>query len=97
MEIQHQDDGKKGRYYIADNGEQLAEMTYVWVGEDKFIIDHTEVDERLKGQGVGLKLVKAAVEMARERKVGIIPLCPFAKSVFDKKEEFRDVLAANPR
>ena len=93
MDIQHEDDGKKGRYYINIDGEQLAEMTYVWVGEDKFIIDHTEVNEKLKGQNIGYKLVKSAVEMAREKNVKIIPLCPFAKAVMEKKPELQDVLA----
>jgi predicted GNAT family acetyltransferase len=32
------------------------------------------------------------VLFARENNIKIIPLCPFAKSVFDKTEEIRDVL-----
>ncbi|MBZ0247023.1 MAG: N-acetyltransferase, partial [Cyclobacteriaceae bacterium] len=70
----------------------LAEMTYSKAGDTLIIIDHTEVGEALKGKGVGLQLVKAAVEFARNKKIKILPLCPFAKSVFDKKEELRDVL-----
>lgn len=93
MEIQHTDDGKKGRFYVVVEDEELAEMTYVWAGEDKFIIDHTFVDERLKGRGIGLQLVKAAVDMARNKNLFIIPLCPFAKATFDKKPELQDVLA----
>ena len=57
------------------------------------IIDHTEVGQSLKGKGIGLQLVKAVVAHARESKIKILPLCPFAKSVFDKKEELRDVLS----
>jgi uncharacterized protein len=34
----------------------------------------------------------AAVELARKNSVKIIPLCPFAKSVFDKTPEIRDTL-----
>jgi hypothetical protein len=36
--------------------------------------------------------VSKAVDFAREKGIKIIPLCPFAKSVFDKVEQFRDVL-----
>ncbi|HYD22105.1 MAG TPA: GNAT family N-acetyltransferase [Flavipsychrobacter sp.] len=50
------------------------------------------MDEKLKGQGVGYKLVAAAVEMARNRSLSIIPLCPFAKSVFEKRADYADVL-----
>ena len=68
-------------------------MTYSMAGTDKFIIDHTEVNEELKGSGAGKKMVMEAVNFARTNKLKIIPLCPFAKSVFDKSLEIRDVLA----
>jgi len=32
------------------------------------------------------------VKYARENKIKIIPLCPFANSVFNATEEIRDVL-----
>jgi predicted GNAT family acetyltransferase len=93
MDILHEDDGKKGRFYIDKGEKNLAEITYVWANEDKLIIDHTFVDEELKGQNVGYTLVVRVVEMAREKKVSIIPLCPFAKAVMEKKPELQDVLA----
>lgn len=92
MEILQKDDNKKGSFYIEIENEILAEMTYVWAGTDKIIIDHTEVNEKLKGKGAGKQLVAKAVEFARAKNIKILPLCPFAKSVFDKVEEFRDVL-----
>ena len=67
-------------------------MTYVWSGEDKIIIDHTGVSEKLGGKGIGKQLVHKAVEMARENQIKILPLCPFAKKVFDKTEDYKDVL-----
>lgn len=92
MEIQHSNNSRNGVFFVEQDGERLAEMTYVWSGEDKFIIDHTEVSEKLKGLGVGKKLVVAAVEYARNNKYRIMPLCPFAKSVFDRTPEISDVL-----
>jgi predicted GNAT family acetyltransferase len=59
---------------------------------DKMIIEHTEVSEELKGQNIGFQLVKTAVEFARANGIKIIPLCPFANSVFKRKPEFADVL-----
>lgn len=67
-------------------------MTYSHAGSDKIIIDHTEVDESLKGQGIGYKLVEAAVSYARINNLKILPLCPFANSVFNKKAEYNDVI-----
>ena len=92
MEIQQSDDGKKGAFYIEENGERLAEMTYVWAGNAKFIIDHTEVSDKLAGKGAGKQLVAKAVEFAREKGLKIMPLCPFANSVFKKTAEYSDVL-----
>jgi uncharacterized protein len=92
MEILQKDDGKKGMFYIEQNGQIVAEMTYVWAGDSKIIIDHTEVDDSLGGKGIGKQLVEKAVVFAREKSIKIMPLCPFAKSVFDKVKEFQDVL-----
>ncbi|MES2478381.1 MAG: GNAT family N-acetyltransferase [Bacteroidota bacterium] len=92
MEIKHKSEGNKGRFYIEKDNKIIAEMTYVWAGDTRIIIDHTEVDISLKGQGVGKKLVIEAVNFAREKGIKIMPLCPFAQAVFDKEKDFSDVL-----
>ena len=50
------------------------------------------MDASLRGTGAGARLVKAAVEWARAEKMQLMPLCPFAKSVFEKTPEYADVL-----
>ena len=92
MKIKQQEDGHRGKFYIEENGEELAEMTYVWAGKSKFIIDHTEVSEKLAGKGAGKQLVMKAVEMARAKNVKIMALCPFANKVLHQTDEFADVL-----
>ena len=54
LEIKHRENGAKGEFYVGEDGHHLAEMTYSWAGEDKFIIDHTHVEDELRGQNVGL-------------------------------------------
>ncbi|MBX2843328.1 MAG: N-acetyltransferase [Flammeovirgaceae bacterium] len=93
MEIIHEKEGQKGRFLIKPDLENLAKMTYSKAGTRMIIIDHTEVSDSLKGQGVGKKLVYEAVQWARKNNIKIIPLCPFAKSVFQKEKEIRDVLS----
>lgn len=93
MVVKNKKVGTKGMFYVNNNTEILAEMVYTMAAPDKMIIDHTEVSEELKGQNVGLQLVKTAVEFARANSIKIIPLCPFANSVFKRKPEFADVLA----
>ncbi|MFD1161920.1 GNAT family N-acetyltransferase [Hwangdonia seohaensis] len=94
MEIKQFDDGKKGKFYIEIEGSQEAEMTYTYAGKEKIIIDHTEVSEKLKGKGVGYKLVEAVVDFMRANNIKAIPLCPFAAAVFKKKHDaYKDVLS----
>ena len=92
MEIKHFSDKPKGYFYIDYEGKQAAKMTYVHSLPNVIIIDHTEVSPALKGQGAGKQMVKMVVEYARNNNIKIIPLCPFAKAVFDKTPEFQDVL-----
>ena len=92
LEIKHQENQSKGAFYIEEGGKRLGEMTYSMAGPARMIIDHTEVSEALKGKGAGKQFVTAAVEYARKKDIKILPLCPFAKSVFDRVKEFGDVL-----
>lgn len=92
MTILQEEANNKGAFYIEENNVRVAEMTYVWAGADKIIIDHTEVGESLKGKGAGKLMVAEAVAFARGKGIKILPLCPFAKSVFDKTAEYNDVL-----
>jgi uncharacterized protein len=92
MDIQRIEHGSKGAFIIKVNNERLAEMTYSKAGDKLIIIDHTDVSDALRGKGAGKQLVHAAVEYARANQIKIIPLCPFAKAVFDKTPEFKDVL-----
>ncbi|HEX7903374.1 MAG TPA: GNAT family N-acetyltransferase [Chitinophagaceae bacterium] len=92
MLIQHKKVGGKGMFYIEQDGNILAEMVYTQPSPEKMIIEHTEVSEELKGQNIGYLLVETGVEYARTHAMKIIPLCPFANSVFKKTPAFADVL-----
>lgn len=92
MEIQHQQSGSKGTFFISRNNEILAEMTYSRAGEKLVIIDHTEVSDELRGQGAGKELVYTLVEWARANDIKVMPLCPFVNSVFRRDLTIQDVL-----
>ena len=92
MQIKHDTAATKGSFYIEKEGKRVAEMTYSKAGPERIIIDHTEVVDEERGEGLGKKLVYQAVDYARENNLKILPLCPFAKSVFEKNEDIRDVL-----
>ena len=80
------------RFYLEDaNGKLTAEITFTPPHNGLLIIDHTSVDNSLRGQGIAQALVKAVVDKARAEDLKIMPLCPFAKLEFQKKEEYADV------
>lgn len=92
MEVKHTDEGKHGSFYVEVDGQRKAEMTYEHSGDQQITIDHTEVNDSLKGEGVGHKLIDASVAYLRKNNLKAVAECPFVKSVFDKKgEELADV------
>lgn len=92
MDIQLQEDETKGLAFATENGKTAGKMTYSIASDDFIIIDHTEVEPAFKGKGVGKQLLYKIVEMAREKDLKILPLCPFANAVFQKTPDIKDVL-----
>lgn len=92
IEVNQFDQESKGFFKATEDGKEAGRMTYSKVGDDRIIIDHTEVNPEFRGKSVGNLMVQAAVAFARKAGIKIIPLCPFARSVFDKTPEYRDVL-----
>ncbi len=92
IEVQQFDRESKGFFKASEEGKEAGRMTYSWVNDDRIIIDHTEVNPEFRGKSVGNLMVQAAVDFARKAGIKIIPLCPFAKSVFDKTPDYKDVL-----
>ncbi|MDR0427484.1 MAG: N-acetyltransferase [Dysgonamonadaceae bacterium] len=92
MDVIRKDNGKQGVFLAIEDGIELGEMTYVWGGDDKIIIDHTGVRPEYEGQGVGQSLFHSAVNFAREEKIKIVPVCAFAIAMFRRAPENKDVL-----
>jgi predicted GNAT family acetyltransferase len=90
--IEHEEAAAKGAFFVQKDGQRVAEMSYSRTNATLIIIDHTEVDASLSGQGVGKKLLGALVDWARSTGTKVVPLCPFAKAQFDKDPSIRDVL-----
>jgi len=92
MQIQHQEDGHKGKFYIEEKEKILGELVYTIRSADNIVIEHTEVDPSLEGKGVGKQLVEAVVSYARANNIKIVPVCSFAKTQFKRVREWQDVL-----
>jgi predicted GNAT family acetyltransferase len=94
VDISHQQQGVRHAFFIERDGRRVAEQTLSAAPDGKLaIIDHTEVDDSLRGQGVARLLTLNTVEWARKSGVKLVPVCPFAKAIFDKEPSLHDVLA----
>lgn len=91
--IEHEEDDGRGAFFLEREDIRLAEMTYSRAAPTLVIIDHTLVDEQLRGLGVARKLLDAAVAWARETGTKVTATCPYASAQFAKDPSIGDVLA----
>lgn len=91
-DIHHQDDGKRGRFYIIlpDHAEASLQYTRhdgVWSA------DSTRVPDAYGGRGIAGELVVALVAAAREEGVKIRPDCSYVARWFEKNTAHADLVA----
>lgn len=89
--IVHEASPTHGVFFIEREGTRVAELTYQR-GPKFATIDHTWVDDTLRGTGAGRRLVDAAVAWARTEHVKLRPVCSFARAVLQRVPEYSDVL-----
>jgi uncharacterized protein len=77
-------------------GENVAGLYYS-VFEGKLYLNHTEVPEALKGQGIAGKLVEGALEYARTHNLPIVPMCPYASKFIQRNPQYQDLLDESER
>jgi predicted GNAT family acetyltransferase len=92
MDLKVEQEETKGSAYLEDEGKTAAEMTYSIASKQLIIIDHTDVNENYRGQQLGRQLLNALVQKARDEDFKIMPLCPYARSEFEKDATIQDVM-----
>ncbi len=72
---------EESRIYMSDEaGKVIAEITFPQTAEGEYTIDHTFVDESLRGQGIASKLVQAAVDEIEKKGGKVRATCSYAVS-----------------
>ena len=57
------------------------------------VLTHTMVPAAIEGRGVGSKLIRGALDAARDRGLNVVPQCPFVRDYIARHPEYRDLLA----
>jgi uncharacterized protein len=60
------------------------------------LLVHTEIDPAFEGQGLGGRLVAAALDDLRARGLTLVALCPFVRSYLRHHREYADLVARGP-
>lgn len=79
-------------YIKDDNNNVVAEVTFPNVADDVVNMNHTYVDNSLRGQGVAGKLVEAAYDSIKKQGKKVVPSCPYAVKWFEEHPEKSDIL-----
>lgn len=78
--------------YELDAGDAMA-LLYYRIADGVMTIVHTETPPQAQGQGVASRLMKQALDDAREAGLKVAPRCPFAGAYMGRHPEYNDLLA----
>lgn len=76
MDVEVRHDPDEGRYDVLLDGATVGFAEYRLRGE-RILFLHTEVDPGHEGAGLASQLVREALADVREKRLELVPLCPF--------------------
>lgn len=80
-------------YLENDRGEMIAEVTFPAISETVVNINHTFVDNSLRGQGIAAKLMEEVVKELSASGKKAVPTCSYAIMWFEKNKQFNSLLS----
>ncbi|MCU1570558.1 MAG: family acetyltransferase [Naasia sp.] len=84
-------DPAKQRFVLEVDGEYAGLAQFVERG-DAWVFTHTVVDDRFEGRGFASRLVRAALDGARDAGRRIVPICPFVSAYLGKHDDWADLV-----
>lgn len=82
----------RSRYELLIDGD-LAGVADYSIVEDRVVMPHTEIQQQLRGQGMGAVLVRNALDDLRSSGRTVVPQCWYVAQFIDENPEYRDLVA----
>lgn len=79
------------RRFVVDIDGHESFLSYVALDEKTLDYRHTYVPTELRGQGVASRLVRHALQYAKDRQLKVVPTCPFVARVMERDTAFADL------
>lgn len=73
---------------FSETGDMLAEVTFPNIDENTVDINHTFVDNSLRGQGIAGKLMEELTADLEKGALKAVPTCSYAQRWFEKHTEY---------
>jgi predicted GNAT family acetyltransferase len=86
-------DVERQRYEISSDG-ALAGCAFYTSAPGRVVFVHTEIDQAYEGQGLGSRLVKAALDDVRRHNNTVVPRCPFFAAYIRRHPDYLDLVEA---
>ncbi len=96
METTVRDVPEESRYEIRDGDRVLGFAAYQRRG-DTTVFTHTEVDPDAGQDGVGSRLVRAALDDVRSKGGSVVPQCPFVRGWIERHQDYADLVVPSGR
>ncbi|BFU64953.1 GNAT family N-acetyltransferase [Rodentibacter abscessus] len=93
MNIQHRELDGRGEFFIlSEQGERLAELTYVYETNNRINANHTFVSNQLRGQGIADKLYQALITFLAENQLELHPTCSYIERKWERDNQKRRIM-----
>ncbi|MCC7123725.1 MAG: N-acetyltransferase [Acidobacteria bacterium] len=77
-------------FVLEQDGQHIGRLDYR-VENSVLYIDYVEVIPSQRGKGLGVPLIDAATDWARDNALRVVPLCGYARSVMVRDARYADV------
>ena len=96
MATEVDDNRERSRYEAFVDGRRAGYSNYRR-RPDLIALDHTQVEERFEGEGIGSALAVRILDDARAAGLAVLPFCPFMNEYIRRHLQYADLVPESQR